>query len=113
VRNSSSADLARAERAWRDRLQIGGEAHDQLGKPLRKLWRAIRSRLPSPLGAALLPQSLQGQLSCKNRQGMRAHKKVARLSVLGGHQIALALALVRLFHGPDKSDQVFDLIGAP
>jgi hypothetical protein len=61
------------------RLQIGGEAHGQLGKqPLRKLWRTIRSRLPSPLGSALLPQSLQGQLPCKNRQ----HKKVARLSVL-------------------------------
>ena len=78
----------RASGAWRDRLQIGEGAHDQLGEALRKLWRTIRSRLPSLLGIALLPQSLQGQLPCKNCQGPRAHKKVARLAVLGPRQSA-------------------------
>jgi hypothetical protein len=41
-------------------LQIGGEFHDQVGEPLRKLWRKVWSCLPPPLGPALLSQSLQG-----------------------------------------------------
>ena len=54
---------------------------------MRTLWRTFRSRLPSLLGPALLPQNLQGQLPCKNSQGPRAHKKVALLAVLGRHPV--------------------------
>lgn len=59
-------------------LQIGGEPHGQVREPLRGLWWKVWPRLPSPLGAALLPQSLQGQLSCEIREGLCALAKVVR-----------------------------------
>ena len=36
-------------------LQIGGEFHDQVGEPLRKLWGKVWFGLPPSLGPALLP----------------------------------------------------------
>jgi hypothetical protein len=57
-------------------LQIGGEFHDQVGEPLRKLWGKVWPRLPQPLGPALLPQSLQGRFPCENSEGLCAHEKV-------------------------------------
>ena len=57
-------------------LQIGGEFHDQFGEPLRKLWGKVWSCLPSPLGPALLSQSLQGRFPCENSEGSCAHEKV-------------------------------------
>ena len=42
-----------------------------------RLWATVYTCLPPALGAALLPQGLQGQVSCKNREGPFAHKKVA------------------------------------
>src|SRR3981189_3552878 len=60
-------------------LQTGGEHHGQDRRPLCKLWWKVRSCLPSPLGAAVLPQSLQDQLPCKNSQGLCAHEKVVWL----------------------------------
>src|SRR3981081_2990816 len=56
-------------------LQIVGEHHGQVGRPLCKLCWKVWSCLPSPLGAAVLPQSLQDQLPCKNS----AHEKVVWL----------------------------------
>jgi hypothetical protein len=61
-------------------LQIGGERHGQDRRPLCKLWWKVRSCLSSPLGAAVLPQSLQNQLPCKNSQGLCAHEKVVWLT---------------------------------
>jgi hypothetical protein len=55
---------------------MGGEFHDQVGEPLRKLRRKVWSRLPQPLGLAVLPKSLQGGFSCENSEGPRAHEKV-------------------------------------
>src|SRR5215472_4413565 len=57
----------------------GGERHDQVGEPLFILWWKIRSGLSLPLGPALLPQSLQGQLPCKNGEGPCVHEKVVWL----------------------------------
>jgi hypothetical protein len=50
--------------------------HDQVGEPLHTLRGKVRSCLPSPLGPALLPQSLQGQFSCQNGEGPCAHEKM-------------------------------------
>ena len=57
-------------------LQIGGELHDQVGEPLRKLWQEVWSRPPQPLGSALLPKSLQIRLRCENSDGPYTHAKV-------------------------------------
>src|SRR5262245_63385278 len=54
----------------------GGERHDQVGEPLFILWRKVRPCLSLPLGPALLPQSLQGQLPCENGEGPCVHAKV-------------------------------------
>ena len=72
----SYLDDERACKRKRDLPPIGGEPHDQVGEPLCKLWWKVWSCLPSPLGAAVLPQSLQDQLPCKNSQGLCAHEKV-------------------------------------
>jgi hypothetical protein len=40
------------------------------------IWWKVRSCLPSPLEAAVLQQSLQDQLPCKNSQGLFAHEKI-------------------------------------
>src|SRR5262249_26455443 len=45
-------------------LQNVEGSYGQVGKPLRKLWRQVWPRLLLPLGPALLPQTLQGQLPC-------------------------------------------------
>jgi hypothetical protein len=37
--------------------------YEHQNKPLHKMWGKVRSCLPSSLGSALLPQSLQGELS--------------------------------------------------
>src|ERR1700704_3711320 len=57
-------------------LQIGGENHGHVRRPLCKLWWKVWPGLPSPLEAAVLQQSLQDQLPCKNSQGLCAHEKV-------------------------------------
>ena len=59
---------------------LTGQAHEQVGELLRRLWRQARSCFPSSLGPSLLPQSLQGQLSCKVSEGPCAHEKVVRRS---------------------------------
>jgi hypothetical protein len=56
-----------------------GERRDQIAESLFKLWWKVRSCLPPPLGLALLPQSLQGQLPCENGEGLCVHEKVAWL----------------------------------
>src|SRR5215475_13878208 len=56
-----------------------GERHDQVGEPLFVLWWKVRSCLSLPLGPALLPQSLQGQLPCENGEGPCVHAKVVWL----------------------------------
>src|SRR5258708_36059260 len=40
------------------------------------LWWKVRSCLLPPLGPPLLPQNLQGQLSCENEEGPCVHEKV-------------------------------------
>src|SRR6516165_4479239 len=57
----------------------GGERHDQVGEPLFILWRKVRPCLSLPLGPALLPQSVQGQLPCENGEGLCVHAKVVWL----------------------------------
>ena len=59
--------------------QTGGERHDEIGESLFELWRKIRSCLLPPLGSALLPQSLQGQLPCENGERLCMHEKVVWL----------------------------------
>src|ERR1700704_3227073 len=82
-------------------LQIGGEPHDQVRQPLRELWRKVWPCLPLSLGAALLPQSLQGQLPRENSQGLCVHQKVAWLtrahSVSTEIQCALFFYICRIF----------------
>src|SRR5262245_628933 len=56
-----------------------GERHDQVGEPLFILWRKVRSCLSLPLGLALLPQSLQGELPCENGEGLCVHATVVWL----------------------------------
>jgi hypothetical protein len=58
---------------------LTGQAHAQAGESVRGLWRQARSCFPSSLGPSLLPQGLQGQLSCKIRERACAHEKVVRL----------------------------------
>jgi hypothetical protein len=53
-----------------------GERRDQIAESLFKLWWKVRSCLPPPLGLALLPQSLQGQLPCENGEGLCMYEKV-------------------------------------
>ena len=60
-------------------ISTHGQAHEQVGESLRRLWRQARSCFPSSLGPSLLPQSLQGQLSCKVSARPCAHEKVVRL----------------------------------
>src|SRR5262249_52355508 len=55
------------------------QAHAQAGESLHRLWRQARPGFPSSLGPALLPQGLQGQLSCKIRERSCADEKVVRL----------------------------------
>jgi hypothetical protein len=43
------------------------------------MWGKVRSCLPSSLGPALLPQSLQGKLSCESSAGPCAREKVVWL----------------------------------
>ena len=59
---------------------LTGQAHEQVGESLRRLWQQARSCFPSSLGPSLLPQSLQGQLSCKISEEPCAHEKVVRRS---------------------------------
>ena len=60
-------------------ISTHGQAHEQVGESLRRLSRQARSCFPSSLGPSLLPQSLQGQLSCKISARPCAHEKVVRL----------------------------------
>src|SRR6516225_2323416 len=60
-------------------LPPGGERHDLVGEPLFILWWKIRPCLSLPLGPALLPQSLQGQLPCENGEGPCVHETVVWL----------------------------------
>jgi len=67
--------------------QIGGEFHEQVGEPLRTLWGKVWSRLPQPLGPAILPKGLQGRFPCENSEGPCAHEKVVwtgRFSIAEG-----------------------------
>ena len=73
-----SRQKARWASAQRELPPIGGEPHDQAGEPLCKLWWKVRSYLPPPSGAALLPPSVQGKLPCENRGGLCALEKVVR-----------------------------------
>jgi hypothetical protein len=74
--------LTRCESETRRRpasISLTGEAHEEVGEPLRRLWRKARSCFPSSLGPSLLPQSLQVQLSCEVNQRPCAYEKVVRL----------------------------------
>jgi hypothetical protein len=65
----------------------------KLEKPLRDLWRQVRSCHPPSLGPALLSQDLQGQLPCESRQGPCPPETVARLAHVAGPQIRLQHAV--------------------
>src|SRR5687767_14425147 len=54
------------------------EPHDQVEEPLCRLRGKVWPRLPPSSGPALLPQSLQGQLSCENSERACVHEKMAR-----------------------------------
>src|SRR6478672_11071488 len=80
--------LVFTQRSWARRSEVrrhadacrtGGERHDQIEESLFKLWRKVWSCPLPPLGSALLPQSLQGQLPCENGEGLCVPKKVVWL----------------------------------
>jgi hypothetical protein len=48
-------------------------------KPMLPLWWKVRPYLLPPLGPSLLPQSLQRQFHCKDREGLCTPEKVAWL----------------------------------
>src|SRR5215471_8672537 len=81
---------------------IRGERHDQVGEPLFILWRKVRSCLSLPLGPALLPQSLQGQLPCENGEGLCVHAKVVWL-LASSRRISSLPTWISVGGSPDAS----------
>src|SRR5712675_2173119 len=69
----------RAPDGRRDAPPKGGELMAKSDNRCANCGGRFGSCLPLPLGAALLPQSLQSQLPCENSQGPCAHETMVRL----------------------------------